>query len=278
MLSHIDEYPIKLVQLTDLHLFEQPGAGVGWCDACRDLDTDETLQAVLSSIQAKPHVDAALVVTGDISQQATTATYRRFIQFFEPLCRPVFCLPGNHDDAQILKETVVASVASAFQVGGHVVVGRWLWVFLDSSQADEEPAGLIGKEELLRLTKVLSDHPRHHAMIFVHHHPVDIGSAWLDEIGIHNRAELFELVAEFNQLKAIVFGHVHQEFDAMHGGIRMLGTPSTCVQFKPKQTAFAYDDLPPAYRWLNFHEDGEFDTGVEYLDELPTKAASFPES
>ena len=40
-----------------------------------------------------------------------------------------------------------------------------------------------------------------------------------------------------------ISGHVHQESDAVMSGIRMLTTPSTCVQFAPGSEDFALDDL-----------------------------------
>ena len=254
--------PIKVIQLTDLHLFEASDSGVGWCDACLDLNTEDTLQAVLEAVKSDHPLAENFVVTGDISQQATAVTYQRFVQLLSQIPKPVYCLPGNHDDASVIQQTLPAE---QFQVGAHALKSNWLWVFLDSSQADEEPSGHLSKVELQRLENLLIEYPSHHAMIFVHHHPVDIGSAWLDEIGINNREELLALVSHFSQVKSIVFGHVHQEFDEVQQGVRMLGTPSTCIQFKPRQQAFAFDERPPAYRWLELHADGEISTGVHYL-------------
>ncbi len=256
---------IKIIQLTDLHLFEASDKGVGWCDACLNLNTEETLQTVLNAVESDHPLAENFVVTGDISQQPTAMTYQRFVDLFNAIPKPVYCLPGNHDDANVLLQTLPAR---QFQVGGYALKGNWLWVFMDSSQADEEPSGYLSKVELQRLESLLTEYPNHHAMIFVHHHPVDIGSAWLDEIGINNRAALWALVSCFKQVKSIVFGHVHQEFDEVQKGVRILGTPSTCIQFKPQQQAFSFDERPPAYRWLELHADGEINTGVNYMKKL----------
>ena len=40
-----------------------------------------------------------------------------------------------------------------------------------------------------------------------------------------------------------ISGHVHQESDAVISGIRMLTTPSTCVQFAAWVRRFCLDDL-----------------------------------
>jgi Icc protein len=44
-----------------------------------------------------------------------------------------------------------------------------------------------------------------------------------------------------------------------------MSTPSTCIQFKPGSKTFALDDLPPGYRRLDLHADGNIDTAVERL-------------
>ena len=36
----------------------------------------------------------------------------------------------------------------------------------------------------------------------------------------------------------------------MHGRIRLMGTPSTCMQFAQNADEFEIDGRPPAYRWI----------------------------
>ena len=46
------------------------------------------------------------------------------------------------------------------------------------------------------------------------------------------------------------------------GGIRLLASPSTCVQFAPGSEEFQVDTTAPGYRWLRLHADGRLETGV----------------
>jgi Icc protein len=48
--------------------------------------------------------------------------------------------------------------------------------------------------------------------------------------------------------------------------VRLLGTPSTSAQFKPRVDHFEIDDLPPAFRWLDLYPDGRLDTGLCWVD------------
>ena len=46
------------------------------------------------------------------------------------------------------------------------------------------------------------------------------------------------------------------------GDLRLLASPSTCVQFAPGSEEFQVDRSAPGYRWLRLHADGRLDTGV----------------
>jgi Icc protein len=96
-----------------------------------------------------------------------------------------------------------------------------------------------------------------------------MGSRWLDQVGLENSDELFAVLDRHPQVRALLWGHVHQELDTWRGQVRLLATPSTCAQFKPHADGFAIDERPPGYRWLHLREDGTLDTGVEWVDEAP---------
>ena len=93
-----------------------------------------------------------------------------------------------------------------------------------------------------------------------------MGSKWLDTVGLRNGAEFVERLRTLNRVRAAVFGHVHQELDEEHDGIRIIATPSTCRQFKPRADDFAVDDKPPAYRRLTLRGDGSIDTETIWVD------------
>ncbi|HEY4972955.1 MAG TPA: hypothetical protein VII41_05060, partial [Steroidobacteraceae bacterium] len=105
-----------------------------------------------------------------------------------------------------------------------------------------------------------------YAMVFVHHHPVSMGSRWIDAVGIENADQFFSVLDGHAQLRAVSWGHVHQCFDARRRGVRLLATPSTCIQFLPQSNEFAIDARPPAYRRLALQADGTLDTEVVWVD------------
>ncbi|MOA49871.1 3',5'-cyclic adenosine monophosphate phosphodiesterase CpdA [compost metagenome] len=70
------------------------------------------------------------------------------------------------------------------------------------------------------------------------------------------------MIERFPQVKAMLWGHIHQEFDQLREQVRLLASPSTCVQFAPGSEEFQVDRSAPGYRWLRLHADGLLETGV----------------
>ena len=73
------------------------------------------------------------------------------------------------------------------------------------------------------------------------------------------------MLERFPQTKALLWGHVHQEIDGERNGVRLLASPSTCIQFAPGSEGFQVSEQAPGYRWLRLHGDGRLETGVERL-------------
>ena len=48
--------------------------------------------------------------------------------------------------------------------------------------------------------------------------------------------------------------------------VRYLGTPSTSSQFAPHTIDAEIDSKPPAYRWLELHDDGRIDTDIVWVN------------
>ncbi|MBV8342181.1 MAG: hypothetical protein JO173_07350 [Gammaproteobacteria bacterium] len=90
-------------------------------------------------------------------------------------------------------------------------------------------------------------------------------SRWLDRVGLTNAAEFLQAVDRHSNVRAIVWGHVHQSYDALRKGVRLLATPSTCAQFLPRADDFAIDRRPPGYRTLELRADGSLLTEVVWL-------------
>lgn len=245
---------IQLIQLTDQHLFGDPAR------ALRGVPTLPALRATLTAARSELAACDAILATGDLVQD-DAGGYAHFRTEMGRLGRPVLCLPGNHDDVPAMYE---ALAQPPFQCGGTWDAGAWRVILLDST-IPGETAGCLAPRELALLEDALSAARDRHALVCLHHHPVPMHSRWLDGVGLGNGEEFLSLLAGFANVRAVVFGHVHQDYDELRQGVRLIGTPSTCSQFKPHSDDFAVDERPPAWRSLTLHADGRLDSTLHWL-------------
>ena len=255
--------PVRLVQITDTHL-RSSAAGT-----LLKMNTQEGLESVLKTIDENENGIDLIVATGDISQDASREAYENFLGSISKFNVPYRWIAGNHDNAELM-----AQVAENMDACGESVrANNWLVLLLDSSIASQVH-GCLNREELAFLRTSLeqtqADDDIGHCLVCVHHNPVPGSAGWMKDIGLENGNELFDILERFSKVKAVVYGHIHQELDFMHNGIRCFCTPSTCIQFKPNVAEFALDRLNPGYRTFRLYSDGRIEsevirvTGVEF--------------
>jgi Icc protein len=250
---------LRVLQITDTHLFaDSSGCLLG-------LNTEQSLNAITEKVRAY-HLPADLILaTGDLVHDGTPAAYRRIFTHLENFGLPVYCLPGNHDEAVTLQRTLNNGNIKYTEHAHH---GDWHFIFLDSTIADSEGAHLT-PETLEMLDTHLQSAPDSHTLVCLHHQPVPMGSRWLDTMAVDNPDDFFAVIDRHPQIRGILWGHVHQQYDGMHNEVRLMASPSTCVQFLPGSDDFAVDTANPGYRWLELYPDGRIETGVERIAVLP---------
>lgn len=248
---------LRVLHLTDPHLFADPKG------ALRGAVTYTSLENVLAHYNASGWRADVAVVTGDIIQDDGDGGYDHFRQLLSPLGLPVYCLPGNHDVRTLMRG---ALSNAPFYYCDSLQRDNWLIICLDSCLSGDA-GGAVAAHELQRLRRMLATTSAEHVMVCLHHPPVPMGSKWLDSVGLKNGTEFLEEICASGSVRAAIFGHVHQHYDADHRGVRVIATPSTCRQFLPGSEEFAVNDHPPAYRRISLSADGGFDTEVVWVDQ-----------
>jgi 3',5'-cyclic-AMP phosphodiesterase len=246
---------IRLTHLTDPHLYG------GESELLRGIATLPSLEATLAHARQRDWPPDALLITGDLVQD-DPAGYAHFRRLFGNLRLPVLCLPGNHDEPEAMRRELDCA---PFVVGGAVDLGLWRIVLLDST-IPGSAAGRLGPERLAALQSALAGAPQRHALVCLHHQPVPMASRWLDRVGLQNAEEFLDVIDRHPNVRGIVWGHVHQSYDALRKGVRLLATPSTCAQFVPRSEQFAVDRCPPAYRTLELKADGSILTDLAWVE------------
>jgi len=224
------------------------------------VNTAETLERALGDASGHVAMCDAILVTGDLVQD-DAGGYEHFRRIFARFGKPVLCIPGNHD---LVPEMRAALHGRPFVLDGPADLGSWRVVLLDSV-VPSQAGGRLSVEMLSKLDEDLGMARHRHALVCLHHHPVAMHSRWLDNVGLANANEFWSVIDSHPQVRAVVWGHVHQAFEGTRRGVRLLATPSTCAQFQPRSDQFVIDGLPPAYRLLTLHSNGALDTGVHFL-------------
>ena len=250
---------VRLVQITDCHLYrEADGKLLG-------LKTLESFHAVRDAVKAEHDVPDLALVTGDISQDGTAESYQRLCAGVTELSYPQYWIPGQHDDLPVMAEHLHGANIHADK---RLLAGaRWQIVMLNSG-VPHRVYGKFLQDQLDLLAQALHDYPDRHLLVVLHHHPVKVHCFWLDTIGLNNPDAMMALLKKHKKQVVVLWGHIHQAFDSVQDGMRLLATPSTCVQFKPFSQDFQADTENPGYRLLNLNDDGSVDSNVVRVDSV----------
>ena len=244
----------KLIQITDCHLLADPGA------LHKRVSPRRTLQSVCDAVR-KNHADAAaLLLTGDLSQDGSTESYRQMVGMITPLTIRTFALAGNHDLAAAMQN----SLPPVISLDKIATFGNWR-VLLLNSVIESEVGGRLDSAELQWLQDQLTEYKEDYFIVALHHHPVLTGSLWMDRIGLENPQALEHLLTDNPRVRMLLHGHTHQAGCRFWKHIPCYGTPSSWRQFAAGSAFYRMDVLPPAYRVIELHNDGRHRSWVEFV-------------
>ncbi len=244
----------NLVQITDTHIFGDPAARLA------GTDTRQTFIKVLDLI-CSDHISSHLILTGDISMDGSEASYEWIFEQLEYRDLTYSILPGNHDSIE-LWGSIFSEVSLNFPT--FALNKPWKLVFLNT-QVQSEEYGQVCADSLKFIRSHITAEDASFLAIFMHHPPFSVGSKWIDEIGLKTGRDEFLRLIQHPKIKLVVSGHVHQESLMEIGTVKLVTSPSTCVQFKPYSDVFALDNNSPGYRLITLREDGDFFTEVVRL-------------
>lgn len=242
---------LKVLQLTDTHI----------CDSRErrlySIDTGKSLERTVDHFLSQNWQPGLVLLTGDLVHDGGQQGHARLVDILKPLEYPLYCLPGNHDNPDYLQGYLgdhgIASPA-------YIDSDHWRIILLDTCVPDSKD-GHLSITELTRLDKNTAETGKH-VLVCLHHQPLPIRSAWLDTMMVDNGDDFLSIIEKHKNVMGVLWGHVHQVYEKYHKDIRLMATPSTCVQFKPESQDFEIDDKPPGYRLLILKRDGGIQTRV----------------
>lgn len=231
---------VLVAQLSDTHLLADPAARL-W-----NHNTTHNLAAVVDVLPADIDV---LVVTGDVSEDGSHEAYRRALSLTAGRARQRYFLAGNHDDPKVMQE-VLGPVQPLRMVE---MSDEWTMALIDSQWVGHEE-GRLTDETLVHLRDELARVVTH-VVVCLHHLPISPcpnGACGL------SGSEALQEVIQNGPVRLVMSGHVHQQFDTMHEGVRFVGAPSTFRQLRHGGDPHYTDTRePPAAQLVELHDDGE---------------------
>jgi 3',5'-cyclic-AMP phosphodiesterase len=245
--------PILIAQVTDTHLFASENQKM------LGMPTIQSFQAVVERLNELRNELDLLLLTGNLSGDGNLQSYDYLQSLLNPLQIPTYWLPGNQDCAIAMSDILNMGMVSrrkSFQRGG------WNFILLDSCVPGCEHGYLTDKtlDWLDSELKMLGDCP---TLVALHHPPFPVNSAWLDTTTLKNPQEFFAVIDRYPQVKLVLFGHIHQEFQRQRHQVHYLSTPSTGLQFRAQSPTLSIDSKYPGFRLLKLYPNGMWETVVE---------------
>jgi Icc protein len=238
---------LKIAQLSDPHLGPNPEFELG--GVC----TLESFRTVLAEVR-KQQPDL-IVVSGDISAEPDLFAYQQFFDSFDFSQPPMVWLPGNHDSLEL-----IARAPKQMPYRKRFVFNGWQLLLLNSS-IEDQPQGVLPQRDL-EMTRQSLEECHLPTAIFLHHPVMPVGSRWLDKQRVANAEELEAIVQQFDHVKGVFCGHVHQAYSEWRDGRLYASAPSTCVQFLPNSDDFALSNQNPGYLMHRFSRTGKIHSQV----------------
>ena len=254
----LEKQPLIVAQITDSHLFSAvDGLHHGH-------NVLKNLQKVLQSIKDTPEIEQVFF-TGDLTQDHTEQSYQNFVDCvnYSGMQLPFYYLAGNHDEHALLDKFFDAAPFSANKT---ITYPQWQIQLLDSKS--DTPAGYVSEQALAKLKRTID--PEKHQLLMMHHHPIDVGY-FIDKHGLQNKADFWQAINGYDNIKAITCGHVHSERQFIkhlpnnNAPLTVYTCPATSIQFDPKVDGVAALAKGPAYRIFYLYPDGKVHSNVVSL-------------
>lgn len=229
-----------LLQITDCHLLSEQDAEY------RGVKPYHHLARLLDAYRASP---MPLVLTGDLSEDHSLASYQRLQELLQDWPAAVYLLPGNHDELALMQQVFTQA---PFVFAHQVIAGAWTFLMLDTRSGT--PAGAFDTARQQQLARSLASSQETHVWLFCHHHPKPIGGI-IDTMGQQDADAFNALLDAAPQVKGLSHGHCHHGYVQQQANWLIVGCPASSIQYLPVHDWVSVDTGPQAC-YYQFKEDG----------------------
>lgn len=243
-----------ICQITDLHIKARGAL------AYRVVDTAAYLRRCIAHILAQRQQPDIVVITGDLVDSGRPEAYAHLRELLAPLSMPVYLLPGNHDDRDVLRVSFPdhACLRQMDRFVQYVVDAAPLRIIALDTVIPGQSGGELCAARLAWLEERLVEAPQTPTVILMHHPPFTTGIGHMDSIGFADPRPLEAIVSRHPQIERILCGHLHRPIHVRFGGTIASTCPSPAHQVAldldpAARSQFVFE--PPAYQ-LHLWEEG----------------------
>lgn len=214
-----------LIQITDTHILP-PGALL-----YDSIDSALHLRQTVQKInRMRPSPDAVLF-TGDLVEKADKACYSHFIKLIAPLKMPVYVIPGNHDDPQLMSNLFADTAYFPVFEGTYqyAVENLPFRILALNSHADGTELPEFNEKKLDWLKDQL-DRSEKPVLIAMHHPPMTTGIELIDMGGCEWYRGIKSVLAESSKVKLVICGHCHIDLCGRIGQVPVYMAPANSHQ------------------------------------------------
>lgn len=234
---------IRFVHISDTHLLNQgqildysdiPPAYSAFARQTLEMSYSpaQAFHALAEAINALPFPVDFILHTGDVAAQiAAPEDYLYLRETLAQFHMPVVFTPGNHDDSAALQHFLLAQTSfhaypSLFECGDVQIV------CLDSTVPGTH-AGRLDDHQLAMVEALCKADDNRPLIIALHHHPLMLGTPWLDELMLENGEALHMLLKRApGRLRGVFFGHIHAPVQTIRDGVLYSSAPGAWCQFR----------------------------------------------
>lgn len=247
---------LRFVQMSDLHLEPNQEHQVAHFVPYQNF---QKVIAAIADLQPQPDF---IIVSGDLAHDKKPPVYDQVAESLKSLGLPLYWLPGNHDDPEIMQ--VMAEANQVFMPNHFQFKGIQFFLLDSVAKNRIDNYGEFSEEELSTFNEALRQNPQMPAVVLLHHHPLPTGFAWMDSSILRDSEKFLAIIKQNPQVKAVLFGHIHHILEKELGETQFMSAPSTAYQFK-KEEHFAWSDAGPGFRYLEINAQGEINTQVHFV-------------
>lgn len=215
-----------IAHITDLHLRVDGTLYNG------DQDTQVQLTACINHLNEMDPRPDLVIATGDLADEPSPELYPVMRQMLDQIEMPVYVIPGNHDDREMLRAAFLdLGYLPADDPFLHYTIEEYplRMIGLDTLETNGDN-GEMCASRLHWLDHRLSEQPDRPTLIFMHYQPIMTRMGYTNKNAFPGASEMEELIRGHSQVEWIICGHLHRPIQMRWGGTFVSVAPSLAFQ------------------------------------------------